>query len=149
MYQSLSSLLICAALSGSPTGVSVAPPCAISMSVTVPSSAALSKPPSPPIVTTTASPPSYPAVLKDRPPSFGKSLPPSGGVLSASGKIPPPVPPRGSPLGRKGDTSAAAPRGGIVRHYHTYHQFHHRTLKLEEMRMSALEQHGRILHDEF
>ncbi|XP_021936362.1 phosphatidylinositol 4-phosphate 5-kinase type-1 alpha-like isoform X4 [Zootermopsis nevadensis] len=127
---------------GSPTGVSVAPPCTASTSVTIPMSSAPSKPPSPPLVTATASVPSYPAVLKDRPPSFGKSLPPPGGVPSASGKIPPPVPPRGSPLGKRGDASAASPRGGIVRHYHTYHQFHHRTLKLEEMRMSALEQHG-------
>jgi len=149
MCINLSSLLIYAASSGSPTGVSVAPPCATSTPITIPTSSAPSKPPSPPVVTTTASPLSYPAVLKDRPPNFGKSLPPPGGVPSASGKIPPPVPPRGSPLGKRGDASAAAPRGGIVRHYHTYHQFHHRTLKLEKMRMSALEQHGSRLHDEF
>lgn len=146
VYQSLSSLLICAASSGSPTGVSIAPPCATSTPNTVPASSGHAKPPSPPIVTTAASPPSYPAVLKDRPPSFGKSVPPPGGVPSASGKIPPPVPPRGSPLGKRGDASAAAPRGGIVRHYHTYHQFHLRT---EKVRMSALEQHGSRLHDEF
>ncbi|XP_069687832.1 phosphatidylinositol 4-phosphate 5-kinase type-1 alpha-like isoform X3 [Periplaneta americana] len=94
---------------GSPTGVSVAPPCATSTPITIPTSS--SKPPSPPVVTTTASPPSYPAVLKDRPPSFIKCLPPPSGIPSASGKIPPPVPPRGSPLGKRGDASAAAPRG--------------------------------------
>ena len=137
--------LICAASPGSPTGVSVAPPCATSTPITIPTA----KPPSPPVVTTSASPPSYPAVLKDRPPSFGKSLPPPGGAPSSSGKIPPPVPPRGSPMGKRGDASAAAPRGGIVRHFHTYHQFHHRTLKSEKFRMTALEQHGSKLHDKF
>jgi hypothetical protein len=147
VYQSFSSLLICAASSGSPTGVSIAPPCATSTPNTVPASSNHAMPLSPPVVTATASPPSYPAVLKDRPPSFGKGVPPTGGVPSASGKIPPPVPPRGSPLGKRGDGSAASPRGGIVRHCHTYHQFHLRTL--EKVRMSALEQHGSRLHDEF
>ncbi|XP_023717229.1 phosphatidylinositol 4-phosphate 5-kinase type-1 alpha isoform X2 [Cryptotermes secundus] len=99
---------------GSPTGVSIAPPCATSTPNTVPASSGPAKPPSPPVVTTPASPPSYPAVLKDRPPSFGKNILPPGGVPSASGKIPPPVPPRGSPLGKRGDASAAAPRGGFV-----------------------------------
>jgi len=141
------SSLICAASSGSPTGVSVAPPCATSTPVTIPSSSVPLKAPSPPVVATAASPPSYPAVLKDRPPSFGKSVPPPSGVPSASGKIPPPVPPRGSPLGKRGDSSTAAPRGGIVRHYHSYHQFHHRTLKLENIRMSAFKQHGSRLHE--
>ncbi|KAJ9596710.1 hypothetical protein L9F63_012268, partial [Diploptera punctata] len=108
---------------GSPTGASVAPPCATSTPIAIPTT----KPPSPPVVTTSASPPSYPAVLKDRPPSFVKSLPTPGGAPSSSGKIPPPVPPRGSPMGKRGD----APRGG----------------NSEKYRMTALEQHGRKLHD--
>ncbi|XP_046984728.1 phosphatidylinositol 4-phosphate 5-kinase type-1 alpha isoform X3 [Schistocerca americana] len=94
--------------SGSPPGT-VAP--------TSTSAVAVSSPPS-------STPPSYPAVLKDRPPSFGKSGQPPAVAIStvtsstsgsgsgsgvAGARVPPPVPPRGSPFGKRGMSHAPLP----------------------------------------
>nr|CAD7194460.1 unnamed protein product [Timema douglasi] len=92
----------------SPTATIPVPSCATSAPASVPK-------------TSEAPPPSYPAVLKDRPPSFGKSH-----NLGVGPKVPPPVPPRGSPH-VKNTSAVAIGRGGSTRSYHTYHFAHGRT----------------------